>query len=262
MMTRRRQVTGMAAACAVLLGAAQVRAAGATELKCFCSPAVRVALEQLKGEISQALGQPLSISYEATPVIRKYIESGKPFDVAITVPANVDDLTRSGYLLPQPRTVIGVTVASVAYRDGTPEPTVANDAAFKSFVLGAPALSLSDPAKGGASSNFFMAAVHRLDLTTVVGGKLVLTEPGDGATPVAAGKVPYGIALTSEIAGKPGVKGVPLLPSDPAGTSRFIAVVSAKSPQADAARAFIAFLGTPKGVAARKAAGLMAGADD
>ena len=254
--------TGLAALCAILLGAAQVGAARAAELKCFCSPALKGALESLEGDISQALGQPLSIRYDATPVIRKNIQGGEPFDVAITVPANVDELTRSGYLLPVPRAVVGVTVASVAYREGAPEPQVAGDAALKAFVLSAPAISLSDPAKGGASSNFFMSAMRRLNLTPVVDGKLVLTEPGDGAVPVAAGKVPYAIALTSEIAGKPGIKGVPLLPSDLAGTFTFIASVSAKSAQGDAARAFIAFLSTPKGLAARKAAGLMAGAGD
>lgn len=240
---------------AVLLMASPSGGAWAADFAIVASVAMRPALDGLKTDFEQALGQDPVVTYGTAPSTRQIIESGAAFDVVITTPANIEALVRSGFLLAEPRAVVGVAVASIAYREGTPPPNVGNDAAFAAFVRSISMLSLSDPAKGGASSTFFMSALRRLGLSNDA-PKLLFTAPGDGAVPVGAGTVAYGVALTSEIAAIAGVRGVPLLPDDPSGKTVLIAAISARTTRSEMAHAFIDALLKPHGEVVRRAAGL------
>jgi molybdate transport system substrate-binding protein len=247
----------IALAFAVLAGVIGAPAwAAADELSVVASVAIKPAFDQLVPQFERASGHTIAVRYGAGVAVRKQIDAGEAFDVAIISPAAAADLTKTAVLLPEPQPVVGVTVAALAYKDGTPKPDIATEAAFKATVLAASGISLSDPSLGGASSNYFMAVIKRLGIDAAVQGKLVFTKPGYGAAPVAAGGAQYGAALTSEIAGVPGVSGVPIFPQDPAGATTLVAAVASKSAHADAARAFLAFLTTPAAAAVRKAKGL------
>lgn len=231
------------------------RMAAADELRLLASVAMKGALERLLPAFYARSGTGVTVQYGTGAAIGKLINDGAPFDVTVATAGQVDQLVASGIVLAAPRPVVGTAVASLAYRSGTAPPDVATEAAFKTTMLAATTISTSDPANGGASAGYFRALCQRLGLTEAVAPKLVLTKPGEGAAPVAAGTALYGVALSSEIAAVPGTSGVPILPADPAGRTVLEAAVAAKSSAPDAARALIAYLTSPDMRAVRLTAG-------
>jgi len=212
---------------------------------------------ELLPQFEQATGHRVSVEYGTTAGFRPRIEGNEPFDVAMIVQTATEELVRSGGLLKNPRPVIGITVASLVYKSGAPKPDFATSEAFKTTLLGAAKISLSDPGLVGTSSIYSVAVVRRLGLENAINEKFIITKFGAGATPVVEGSAQYGVALTSEIAGVPGISGVPVFPSDPASTTTLAASISSTSVQPEAARAFITFLVLPEAIAIRRAKGLV-----
>ena len=231
--------------------------ARAAELKLLAATAMKPAFVELLPQFEQATGHCVTVEYGITAKFRPRIEGNEPFDVAMIVQAATAELVRPGRLFPEPRPVTGITVAALVYKSDVPKPDVATPETFKSTLLGAAKISLSDPAPGGTSSIYFINVVKRLGLENAITKKFIITQTGAGATPVVEGSAQYGAALTTEIAGVPGISGEPIFPSDSASTTTLAASVSSTSIQPEAARAFIAFLVSPKAVAIRRAKGLV-----
>ena len=231
-------------------------AAAAADLRVLSSVAVKSAFDALIPRFEKASGHTIAIEYGTAAGIRKKIDAGEAFDVSVGLASATADLVKAGIVLPEPHPVVGVAVASLAYRTGAPKPEIATPEALKAVLLAASSISLSDPALGGASSNYFIAVTKQLGIADEIAPKLRPGKPGDGAVPVASGAAQYGAALTSEIAGVAGVSGVPIFPADPRSTTTLVATICAKSVHKDAARDFIDFLLTPDSVAVRKANGL------
>ena len=231
--------------------------ARAAELKILAATAMKSAFVELLPQFEQDTGHHVTVEYGTTAKFRPRIEGYEPFDVAVILQTATEELVRSGRLLQEPRPVIGITVATLVYKSDAPKPDIATPEALKSTLLSAAKISLSDPALGGTSSIYFINVVKRLGLENAIMEKLIITQAGAGATPVVEGLAQYGVALTTEIAGVPGISGEPIFPSDPASTTTLAASVSSTSIQPEAARAFIAFLVSPKAVAIRRAKGLV-----
>lgn len=229
----------------------------AAELKLLAATAMKPAFAELLPQFEQVTGHHVTVEYGTTAKFRPRIEGNEPFDVAVIVQAATEELVKSGRLLQEPRPVIGITVAALVYKSDAPKPDIATPEAFKSSLLSAAKISLSDPALGGTSSIYFLNVVKRLGLEKAITEKLIITQAGAGATPVVEGPAQYGVALTTEIAVVPGISGVPIFPADPASTTTLAASVSSTSLQLEAARAFIAFLVSPKAIAIRRAKGLV-----
>ena len=248
----RRAVLAALVACAMVAPAA----GRAAEVKVLASVAIKSMFDEVIPAFETASGDKVVIQYATAAGTAKQASSGEPFDVAVTVAAATDALVTSGVVLAQPRPVVGVAVAALAYREGSARPDISTEAKFRSVVLSAPKISLSDPALGGASAVYFLAVVKRLGLEAQIGPRLIDTKPGQGAAPVADGTARYGVAMTSEIAGVKGARGVPIFPADPASTLTLVASLSAKAAQPAAARAFIAWLQSPAAGKLRKQNGL------
>ena len=248
-------------ALAILLGSIPLLVASscvtAAEFRLLTSAAIKLALNELVPRFESVSGHKVLLQYDTSAGVRKRIDAGEPFDVSVTTIAATDELIKSGRLLPDPRPVVGVAVTSLAYRTDAPKPDITTQEAFKAILLGATAISVSDPALGGVSSTYFMSILKRLGIETAIQSKLILTKPAEGAIPVGTGAAQYGVALSSEIVDIPGVGSVPIFPTDPASTITLAAAVSAKAAQPEVARSFIDFLLSPDAVSVRKAKGLV-----
>ena len=232
--------------------------AKAAELRVLASVAMKSALDTLIPGYEKASGNTIVVAYGAGAGQIKQITGGAVFDVTIVPASAIDGLVQQGVLQPAPRAVVGVTVASLAYRDGTPKPEITTPEALKAVLISARSISLSDPALGGASSNYFMKVVEKLGVGAAIKDKLILTKPGEGAAPVGSGAAEFAAALSSEIAAVPGVSGVAIFPADISGTTTLAIALSSKAAQPEAGRGFVDFLQTPAAVAVRRAKGLMA----
>jgi molybdate transport system substrate-binding protein len=220
--------------------------------------AVKAALDGIVPLFQKTSGRKIAIQYDSGANIARRITSGEAFDVVVTGVAALNDFTKAGLVAADSQSMIGTTVASLAYRRGASRPDISTPDALKAVVLNAKSISFSDPALGGASSVYFAGIIEHLGISDDVQRKATLTKPGEGAFPVGNGQAEIGVAQASEIAMVPGVDGVPIFPSDPKSKSSYAAGISSKSTQADAARAFVRFLLSPEATAIRKAKGLAA----
>ncbi len=240
------------------LAALLAQPAAAAELQLLAPVAMKPALLDLLPTLEQASGDTFHTSFQTSPAIRRSIDAGAPFDVAITTANAADDLAAAGVILPAPRPTIAAASAMLAYRTGAPAPDGASPEALQTTLLTAPSLSMSDPALGGASSNYVIAIARTRGFADALTAKTVLTQPGQGAFPVRDGTTPLGIALTSEIAGLPNVSSTPILPGDPARTLTFAATISAHAAEPAAARRLVDGLTTPATAAFLRERGLAA----
>jgi molybdate transport system substrate-binding protein len=242
------------AAFAILAGSP----ATAAELKVMSSGAYRDALDEIVTAFTKTSTTKVVVQYDPAAVVGRKIDAGEAFDVAITSASALAGLVKKGIVLADSTAVVGVNAVTLAYLRGTPKPDISTPEAMKATLLAAKAISFSDPALGGSSSNYFAALIEKLGIADEVKRKGVLTRPGAGAFPVGEGKADIGVAQTSEVAMVPSVEGVAILPNDPKSKSTYAAGVSATSKETEAAKALVKFMQSPEALAVRKAKGLAA----
>lgn len=250
----RRSIFAAFAAFVILAGVP----AAAAELKVMSSGAYRDALDEIVAAFTKTSTTKIVVQYDPAAVVGRKIDAGEAFDVAITSASALDGLVKKGIVLADSSAVVGVNAVTLAYRRGSPKPDISTPEALKAVLLAAKAISFSDPAAGGSSSNYFAALIERLGIADEVKRKGIMTKPGAGAFPVGEGRADIGVAQTSEVAMVPGVEGVAVFPSDPKSKSTYAAGISAASKETDAARALVKFMLSPEALAIRKAKGLAA----
>jgi len=84
---------------AAILGAAAVLATGfarAADIKVLASNGVKAALEELAPAFERETGNKLVISFGLAAALKRQIESGEAFDVAILTSAGIEDLAKQG----------------------------------------------------------------------------------------------------------------------------------------------------------------------
>src|SRR5262245_53130174 len=114
-------------------------------------------------------GYALSVTYEPAKVIKRQIDDGTPFDVAIVTKPVIDDLARHGAILPDSRVDIGRSGLGMAVRKGTPRPNIETIEGFKHAVLAAASVVRS---KDGTSGIYFEGLLERLGIAENVRGKI------------------------------------------------------------------------------------------
>ena len=248
-------------ASALLFGATVLSAIGlpglaqtAVAIKVIGVVPVKAALDDIAVAFEKASGHTVVIEYGGPESTNK-IAAGEPFDVVITTSANLDTLINGGFIFPDSRAAFGITTVSLAYRTGTPRPDTSTPDALKAVLLGAKAISMSDPVAGAPASIYFAGVIQPLGISEDVQRKAILTKIGQGAFPVGDGRADIGVAQTSEIALVPGLEAVPVSPTNPKGRFAWVAGVSSKSMDVAGARAFGKFILGPAATAIRRAKG-------
>src|SRR5262249_59685560 len=102
----------LAAGLALLL--APMSAANSAELKIFGSRVTRMVIGDMGPGFEQATGHRLTVVTDVAAVMKRRIEQGEPFDLAVLVNFQTDDLVRSGKLIAETRADImkaGIGVA-------------------------------------------------------------------------------------------------------------------------------------------------------
>src|SRR5215471_5175715 len=100
-------------------------------LRVLCSNGMRAVVEQLKPELERAAGQPLAIEFGTSADVRKKIESGAPFDVAVLTVEVIDGLAKGGKVVPESVGALGRSAVGVGVRAGAPLPDLKTPDAVK-----------------------------------------------------------------------------------------------------------------------------------
>jgi molybdate transport system substrate-binding protein len=223
----------------VLIGALTI-AAQDSRLTVLCSNGLRAVLTAAAPQFEQASGNRLAISYSVSSELKKRIEAGERFDVAIVTPQVVDALIAGGTIAATSRTAIARSAYAIAVRRGAPKPDLRTVESLKSALVSATSIAF---AKEGAGGLYFTALVKRLGLVDQLAAKLRPTLTGtEVSEAVASGSAELGVQPISEILFVPGVDLAGSFPPPVQDYTIMIAGISTKSEHADAARALIAFL--------------------
>lgn len=236
-------------------------AAEAEEIKVLSHRGIRPVMEDLGPKFERATGHNLTITFGPAGGVAKLIEGGKPADVVITTPREIDGFVKDGKSIASTESVIALSGIGVAVRKGAPRPDISSPEALKRTLLAAKSITYSDPALGGAAAIHFAKVLDRLGIANEMRSKTVFSKSGsDTGVLVANGEAEIGVQVSQLLMPVAGIEIVGPLPNDLQNTVVFSAAIMAGARSAEASKALIEFLRTPEAVAVIKAKGLEPGA--
>jgi molybdate transport system substrate-binding protein len=221
------------------------KAASAAEIKLLTAGAMRAVVVALLPEFEKQTGHKVEIDNATAGTLKKRIEGGEAFDVAIITPAVVDDLAGAGKIVAGSRIDLARVGMGVAVKEGAAVPDIATVDAFKRLLLDAKSVAYIDPKAGGSSGIYFDKLLDRLGIGDQVRPKAKLKQGGYVAELVASGEAEVAIHQISEIVPVKGAVLVGPLPADVQNFTTYSVGLGAAAKDAGAAKALIQFLSSP-----------------
>ena len=218
--------------------------ANAAELKIFGSRVTRMVVGDVGPAYERASGHKLTVITDVAAVMKRRIEQGEPFDLAVLVSFQTDDLIRKGRLVADSRADVMRAGIGVAVRRGAPRPDISTVAAFKQALLEARSIVYL---KEGASTLHLEKVLARLGIAEALKAKTTRTSGETVSEMVAAGEAEIGIIVIPNILSVPGAELVGPLPGEIQSYVTFTAAVSPNSPNPQAAREVIKLMQGPAG---------------
>ena len=207
--------------------------AQAAELRVLSGNGAKAAVRELCAQFERATGNTIKLHFEVNADLKKKIEAGEAFDVAVLNPPVIDALIKDGRLVAGSRADIGRSGLGVAVRKGAPKPDISSAEAFKRTLLAAKAVAY--PGKG-ASGLYFVSLLDRLGIKAEMQGKLKPMAAEDTVEVVARGEADMVVVVATRITGVPGVDLVGPIPEDLQTKIGFAAGLSASAKERDAAQ--------------------------
>ena len=227
--------------------------AQAAELRVLSGNGAKAAVRELCTQFERATGNTIKLHFEVNADLKKKIEAGEAFDVAVLNPPVIDALIKDGKLVAGSRADIGRSGLGVAVRKGAPKPDIATAEAFKRTLLAAKAVAY--PGKG-ASGLYFVSLLDRLGIKAEMQGKLKPMAAEDTVEVVARGEPDMVVVVATRITGVPGVDLVGPIPEELQTKIGFAAGLSASAKERAAAQALIRFLTAPAAAATLRTNGV------
>jgi len=239
---------------ALLVALPIATSAGAADIKVFCTNGVKAVVEELLPQFERTTGNKVVISYEPSTQIKKRIDAGEPFDLAMMTTALIDEEIKAGKLQFESRRFVARSGLGLSIRSGAKKPDIATVDAFKKTLLAAKSITY---ATQGASAAPFEALVAKLGIEPQVKPKYNLRNTASQVgEAVASGTVEIGVAPVSEILPVKGVDLVGPFPKDVQSYVEITAAAGTGAKEKDAANKLIAFIVSPANAALIKAKGM------
>ncbi len=183
-----------------------------TEIHIICSNGFRAGMEKLLHKAEHDSGRTAKVQFGASANLKKSIESGEPFDLAVLTPQVIDDLIKEGKIAAGTKVDLASSGVGLAVRAGTPKPDIATAQAMKQTLLAAKSVGYVGV---GAGTPAILDMLDHLGIRDAVQSKAVLQQGAEQSMKnLADGKLDVDFALISEILPAPGVQLVGPLPSE------------------------------------------------
>ena len=214
--------------------------AHAERITVLSSNGLRAVIQELAPQFEKATGNQVAISFSVAAELKKRIDGGEAFDLAILTPSLMDDLITQGTVVRESRTPIARTGMAIAVRRGTTKPDMRSVEALKASLIASPSIAF---AKEGAGGLFFTALVDRLGLAPVLTPKFKTFTTGDDVREaVGRGDAALGVMPLSEILPAQALDVAGLFPSAVQDYAVMVAGISHRTTRSAVARAFVEFL--------------------
>jgi molybdate transport system substrate-binding protein len=235
---------------------AHVGIAGAADLKVLSGFGMRPVLDEMGPQFERSMGHKLTIQYHSSGGMRRAIDAGEPFDVAIVTQAIVDDLVKQAKI--GAPVVIARSGVGIAVKAGASKPRVDSAETLKRTLLGAKSIAYSAE---GATAAHVARVAERLCISAELKAKGKPQKSGDGVVQALAdGQAEIGFMVMSSIQA---ARGVELAGPLPPGMQDYIiynAAIGTGAKNTDGARAFVRFLTDERAAQTLKAKGMEPGA--
>lgn len=210
-------------------------------------------IDVLGPEFEQAYGCRLALRYDPAKALKRHIDDGAAFDVAIVTRQVFDDLVAQGKMFAEPRSDIGRSGLGLSVRKGAAKPDIRTPESFKAALLAARSVVRSVE---GSSGLYFEALLERLGIAEAMRGRIVLGPSGRVAELVARGDAELAVQQVSELLPVKGADYAGPFPAEFQLYTAFTAGVASAAKQRALAVAFVEALTTTEAAALFKAAGL------
>jgi molybdate transport system substrate-binding protein len=235
---------------------AQGLAAEAAEIKLIGATPMTAVIKELGSQFERETGHKLVTKFVSGPVVKREIDAGETFDVAVSITPVIDDLIKEGKIVAGTRADVAYAGVGVGVRAGAPKPDISSVEAFKRALLDAKSVAHSAE---GASGTYFKGVLERLGIAEQMKPRLKPMSGDALRKAVPAGDAEMIIVTISVIvAGAAELVGP--VPSELQFYNRFAAGVGARAKEAEAAKGLIRLLTAPAAVAVIKANGMEPGA--
>jgi molybdate transport system substrate-binding protein len=222
------------------LSLAHASDASAERITVLCSNGFKAVLQDLAPQFEQATKHEVSIRYSVSAELKRRIENGEPFDLAILTTGLIDDLIKAKRVATDTRAPLARSGMALAIRRGAPKPDVRTVEALKATLIASRSIAF---AKEGSGGIYLIALLNRLGLTDQMTPKFRPTTTGDDVSQaVARGEAELGVLPLSEILPVPGVELAGPFPADVQDYSVMVAGVGTAAAHPAAASALIEFL--------------------
>jgi molybdate transport system substrate-binding protein len=243
--------------CALLVSAAlSSAAANAAELTILATGSMADPLKQLGEEFSHQTGHTLRFSLGTTGGVMNKLKAGEKGDVIVISDEAANELEKEGKFVPGTRKDVASSLFGVVVKKSAPTPDVSTPDSLKQAVLSASTISYPDPIAAAASGGYVETVFKQMGILESARKKAFLKPMGVMVgEAVENGQAELGLSFMSEFVADKNLK-VVAFPAALQKPQLYTAGVFTGSPNADAARAFIAFVTRPEARAQLKAAGV------
>lgn len=229
----------------------------AAEVKVLSAGAVEPGLHKAAELFEKSSGHTVSIQFNTAPQIAKRMADGYVADILIAPPGGLKQYAEQGKIASDGHVALGKVGAGVAIRPDAPVPDIQTTDALKAAVLAADSLVYNTASTGMYLENMF----NKLGVGDQIKAKTTRYPSGEAVLEhVIKGKgQEIGFGAITEIKmyeAKGALKLVGPLPADVQNYTSYSAAAMNPSPSPDAAKAFLAFLGTPEAKQAFVSAGV------
>jgi len=228
--------------------------ANADTITVLSSNGFRAVLQELAPQFEKATGNQLAIKFSVAAELKKRIDGGESFDVAILTPVLMDDLIKQGTVVRESRTPLARTGMAIAIRRGAAKPDVRSVDSLKAALLATPSIAF---AREGAGGVFFTALVERLGMAQALTPKFKTFTTGDDVREaVGRGEAAIGVMPLSEILPAPALEVAGLFPSSVQDYAVMVAGASQRTTRAAEVKALVQFLMNPSATRVVQAKGM------
>jgi molybdate transport system substrate-binding protein len=168
----------------------------AAEIKLLSGNGAKAAVRELSTQFERSIGHKVTIHFEVNSALRRKIEAGETFDVAVLNPPPLDALIKQGKIIAGTRAIIGRAGLGVGVRAGARKPDISSVETFKRALLSAK--SVAYPGEG-ASGIYFAGLVDRLGIGTEMKPKMRPMPAEDTVEVVACGEAKLVVVVASRM---------------------------------------------------------------
>jgi molybdate transport system substrate-binding protein len=228
---------------ALLIAFAVPRVAAAADVVLLASNGIRPVLDEVLPQFEQSTMHKVLVRYDVAAEMRRKIEAGQTFDLAILTAGQLDAVMKGGFIVSGTRVALAQTPIAIAIRAGASRPDIRTTTALVRALQDAASITY---AREGAGGVYLTQLLQKLGLTERLAPKLRPVGTGaDASAAVARGDAQLGVLPLSEILPVKGVEVLGPFPADVQDPMVMVAGISAAAKQRAAATALVTYLNSP-----------------